>query len=83
MRRSSAFQRTSYDTFEGQNLDDGSIKFYLRHQDCCTFRLLPEAPFSEFSSLRGDGTRLTPPFEGGIIEGRRWRPGKVSAGCVD
>ena len=30
------YQRTSYDTFEGQNLDDGSIKFYLRHQDCCT-----------------------------------------------
>jgi hypothetical protein len=62
------YQRTSYNTFEGQNLDDGSIKFYLRHQDCCTFRLLPETPFSEFSSLRGDGTRLTPPFEGDIIE---------------
>jgi len=62
------YQRTSYDTFEGQNLDDGSIKFYLRHQDCCTFRLLPQAPFSEFSSQRGDGSRLTPPFEGDIIE---------------
>src|SRR3546814_8349760 len=26
------YQRTSYDRFEGQNLDDGSIKFYLRHR---------------------------------------------------
>jgi len=61
------YQRTSYDTFEGQNLDDGSIKFYLRHQDCCTFNLLPEAPFSEFF-LVPNGTRLTVPFEGDIIE---------------
>jgi len=61
------YQRTSYDTFEGQNLDDGSIKFYLRHQDCCTFNLLPEAPFSEFF-LQPNGTRLTVPFEGDLIE---------------
>src|SRR2546426_1048149 len=62
------YQRTSYDTFEGRNLDDGSIKFYLRHNDCCTFRLLPQAPFQEFSGQRGDGSRLTPPFEGDLIE---------------
>jgi hypothetical protein len=62
------YQRTSYNRFEGQNLDDGSIKFYLRHQDCCTFKLVPEAPFIEFSSQRGDGSNLTPPFEGDIIE---------------
>src|SRR3989454_2529747 len=62
------YQRTSYDTFEGRNLDDGSIKFYLRHNDCCTFRLLPQAPFQEFSGKRGDGSRLTPPFEGDLIE---------------
>ena len=61
------YQRTSYNTFEGQNLDDGSIKFYLRHQDCCTFKLIPEAPFFQFSR-QGDGSRLTPPFEGDIIE---------------
>jgi hypothetical protein len=30
------FQHTRYDRFEGQNLRDGSIKFYLRHQECCT-----------------------------------------------
>jgi hypothetical protein len=61
------YQRTSYDTFEGQNLDDGSIKFYLRHQDCCMFNLLPGPPYSEFF-LRPNGTRLTVPFEGDIIE---------------
>ena len=30
------YQHSSYDRFEGSNLDDGSIKFYLRHQECCT-----------------------------------------------
>jgi hypothetical protein len=29
------FQAASFDTFEGKNLDDGSIKFYLRHTNCC------------------------------------------------
>jgi len=62
------YQRTSYNTFEGQNLGDGSIKFYLRHQDCCTFNLLPQAPFFEFFNNQPDGSRLTPPFEGDIIE---------------
>src|SRR4029453_1446828 len=61
------YQRTSYRTFEGMNLDDGSIKFYLRHQDCCTFNLLPDPPYSEFF-LVPNGTRLTVPFEGDIIE---------------
>src|SRR5262245_1516498 len=61
------YQRTSYDTFEGQNLEDGAIKFYLRHQDCCTFRLLPDPPYQEFSQTP-NGTRLTVPFEGDIIE---------------
>ncbi len=55
------YQRTSYDTFEGQNLDDGSIKFYLRHQDCCTG--IPGG-----RPLEPNGTRLNPPFEGDLIE---------------
>jgi hypothetical protein len=55
------YQRTSYDTFEGQNLDDGSIKFYLRHQDCCTG--IPAG-----RPLEPNGTRLNPPFEGDLIE---------------
>jgi hypothetical protein len=53
------YQRTSYSTFEGQTLDDGSIKFYLRHQDCCTAGPQPTLP---------NGTRLNPPFEGDVIE---------------
>jgi len=61
------YQHTSYNTFEGQNLRDGSIKFYLRHQDCCTFNLLPGPPYSEFSTTP-NGTRLTVPFEGDIIQ---------------
>jgi outer membrane putative beta-barrel porin/alpha-amylase len=60
------YQRTSYNTFEGQNLDDGSIKFYLRHQDCCTFNLL--GPNTLASFLQPNGTRLNPPFEGDLIE---------------
>ena len=59
------FQHTSYDTFEGQNLDDGSIKFYLRHQDCCGFQ--DPATLTGFR-LVADGTRLDPPFEGDLIE---------------
>jgi len=59
------YQRTSYSTFEGQNLDDGSIKFYLRHQDCCHVEN-PGPNFQFF--VRPDGTRLSPPFEGDIIE---------------
>ncbi len=29
------FQRASFDSFEGKNLDDGSVKFYSRHTNCC------------------------------------------------
>jgi len=56
------YQRTSYSTFEGRNLDDGSIKFYLPHQDCCTGS--PTAALV----LLPNGTRLSPPFEGDLIE---------------
>src|SRR6266850_622235 len=56
------YQRTPYNTFEGQNLRDGSIKFYLRHNDCCTGS--PNAPLQ----FQPNGTRLSPPFEGDIIE---------------
>jgi hypothetical protein len=62
------YQRTSYDTFEGRNLDDGSIKFYLRHQDCCTVVLTPGIPPGFNLTEWPNGTRLNPPFEGDIIE---------------
>lgn len=59
------YQHTSYDTFEGQNLGDGSIKFYLRHQDCCGFA--DPANGAGFM-VQPAGTRLDPPFEGDLIE---------------
>jgi Putative MetA-pathway of phenol degradation len=60
------YQHTSYDRFEGQNLADGSIKFYLRHNDCCGFT--DPSTLTGFRSNVGDGTRLNPPFEGDLIE---------------
>jgi hypothetical protein len=29
------FQRAKFDSFEGKTLDDGSVKFYIRHTNCC------------------------------------------------
>src|SRR5262249_55241940 len=29
------FQSASYSQFEGKTIDDGSITFYLHHNDCC------------------------------------------------
>jgi hypothetical protein len=60
------YQHTTYDRFEGQNLEDGSIKFYLRHNDCCGFT--DPSTLTGFRSTVGDGTRLNPPFEGDLIE---------------
>jgi hypothetical protein len=61
------YQRTSYTTFEGQDLDDGSIKFYLRHEDCCNVVLISQAP-GFVLTLQPNGTRLNPPLEGDLIE---------------
>jgi len=61
------YQRTSYNTFEGQRLDDGSIKFYLRHQDCCHFE--DPATLTGFTLTPLTGTdHLNPPFKGDVIE---------------
>jgi hypothetical protein len=61
------YQRTSYDMFEGQNLDDGSIKFYLRHQDCCHFEDPANLTGFTLTPLTGSD-RLNPPFKGDLIE---------------
>jgi hypothetical protein len=61
------YQRTSYNTFEGQNLDDGSIKFYLRHQDCCHFANPANLTGFTLTPLNASDT-LNPPFKGDIIE---------------
>jgi hypothetical protein len=60
------YQRTSYDTLEGQNLADGSITFYLRHQDCCRVVSTPGAPISLLAEP--NGTTLNPPFENDLIQ---------------
>jgi hypothetical protein len=48
------FQSSSFDSFEGKDLDSDELKFYLLHNDCC-------AP-------PGNGILTSPAFEGDIIE---------------
>jgi len=62
------YQRTSYNRFEGQGLDDGSIKFYLRHNDCCTVVLTPGVAPGFILTTVPNGTRINTPFEGDLIE---------------
>jgi hypothetical protein len=55
-----AYQRSTYDTFEGKNLRQREINFYIQHTDCCG---------KVQNGVQGfDGTRLNPAFEGDIIE---------------
>jgi hypothetical protein len=54
------YQHSTYDTFEGLNLRQGNIVFYVPHTDCCS----PGAA----SQSTPDGSRLTPPFEGDLID---------------
>jgi hypothetical protein len=66
------YQHTPFESIEGQNLDNGSIKFYLRHQECCS----PGAGGGGGGGGGGaggttttpNGTRLSPAFEGDLIE---------------
>ena len=51
------FQRATYDTLEGQDLDNGDVRVYLVHQDCCGTRTTPGVPPNPF-------------FEGDVIENR-------------
>ena len=48
------FQSSSFDSFEGKDLDSDELKFYLLHNDCC-------AP-------PGNGILTSPAFEGDLIE---------------
>ena len=54
------YQHTAYDTFEGLNLRLGEVKFYIPHLDCCSRGAATQAT--------PDGSRLTPPFEGDLIQ---------------
>ena len=66
------FRRAS-SSFEGQDLDDGSLKFYLRHEECCSSGGGGGAGGGGGGAGAGpierpNGTRLNPPFEGDLIE---------------
>jgi hypothetical protein len=52
------YQHGSYDTFEDKDLRDGSIKFYLEHNDCCPAPARPDDI---------DPTK-NPFFEGDLVE---------------
>ena len=54
------YQRSTYDTFEGKNLRQREIKFYIQHTDCCGG--------TPGGVAVGDGTLLNPAFEGDLIE---------------
>src|SRR5687768_2967508 len=54
------YQHAVYDTLEGLNLRSGEVKFYVQHQECCRPGSGPRPV--------PDGSRLTPPFEGDLIE---------------
>jgi outer membrane putative beta-barrel porin/alpha-amylase len=62
------YQHASYDKFEGSSLDGGTIRFYLRHQDCCTTGTGPVVPPFFGVDPHPDGTLLNPFFEGDVIE---------------
>jgi hypothetical protein len=55
-----AYQRATYDTFEGLSLRQRGIVFYVQHAECCS----PGAA----NATTPDGSRLTPPFEGDLIQ---------------
>ena len=55
-----AYQRSTYDTFEGKNLRQREINFYIQHTDCCG-KTQNGAPVP-------DGSLLNPAFEGDLIE---------------
>ena len=54
------YQHAAYDTFEGLNLRQRGITFYVPHTDCCSR--------GAAASSIPDGSRLTPPFEGDLIQ---------------
>ena len=62
-----SYQHTGYKSLEGEDLRNGSIKFYLRHQECCSAGGPPVPPFFGVTET-ANGTRLNPFFEGDVIE---------------
>ena len=54
-----SYQHTSYNQFEGERLDDGSMQFLLPHNDCCPAQVGLQAT--------GDGNLLNPGFESDLV----------------
>jgi hypothetical protein len=46
------YQHTSFDTFSGEDLRDGSVTFYLPHTDCCSAAAPP--PSGQVPGFEGD-----------------------------
>jgi hypothetical protein len=61
------YQHLTYDKFENRDLQDGSIRFYLRHGECCTAGGPPGPPTFGIIN-QPNGTRLDPFFEGDLIQ---------------
>jgi hypothetical protein len=53
-------QHAAYDTFEGLRLRQREVVFYIPHDDCCSRGAAEQST--------PDGSRLTPPFEGDLVE---------------
>jgi hypothetical protein len=60
------YQHLSYKSFESRDLDNGSLQFYLRHQECCTTGG-PTGPPTFGVINQPNSTRLDPFFEGDLI----------------
>lgn len=54
------YQHATYDTFEGKNLKQRELIFYIRHDDCCSQ--------GGGRASAPDNSLLTPAFEGDIIK---------------
>jgi len=61
------YQHLRFDSFEGRDLDNGSIRFYLRHQECCS-TIGPPVPPTFGIANQPNNTRLDPFFEGDLIQ---------------
>jgi len=61
------YQHLRFDSFEGRDLEDGAIRFFLRHQECCS-TVGPPVPPAFGVANQPNNTRLDPFFEGDLIQ---------------
>jgi outer membrane putative beta-barrel porin/alpha-amylase len=58
------YQHSRYRSFEGKDLDNGDMKFYVRHNDCCP----GQNPDTGAPGPNPPGEPVIPAFEGDLIE---------------